>query len=710
MLLSPGVPAVTCIRCFAVFDSEDVRPGVAPVCVACAPYGGLAPEAMLPNAPLPRARGLFASLRRLALGGALLAAAAALVFAAAHGLSVARRRMAAQPAPVAAPRAVDEAVARWRATGKLPLAPGKPPTPRVAEEKVAAGRAALSADQPGRVEEALAEFREALAAAPESAEATAGFALALAEGGLESLQGSEIALAHDLLREALARHKDHPRLLSAYARLLTAVPSARNLAEAREVAQRARALSPGDPDAELAAGLAELPSDPAGAARDLSAAVKVSPGDLRLVTAAARARWTAGDATGALELVRARLAADPAHPRSLALLAEVDLATDRVDEAREVLARWAAAAPGSAEPLLEDAELRHQLDRDLPAARRLLAAALERGPDDFLAARIEAQRAAVEREAGDLSAARSAVAEALRRVPASAPAQFQAALLFYEARDVKGLRGASGIVGDRGGPVVAAQLAARAAELSGELDEAQRAYQALAAQTAGDPSALLVVGGALLRLRAPGAALDAAGRALGRDLADARLRRVPTDFFEGPGPLLSASEAFQALGRAEPRSPGIALAAAAACELLLGHTRAAESLARSAQAAEPQAPAPHWLRAQVALDLAQPARALPLTQETVELGESDAASQATLGRALEASSQLVEAEQAYRTALAAAPDLVSVRLSLARSLARRGQAEVGRALLAAVRHDAPDAVAVRRAFLDLGEGAPAAPR
>jgi tetratricopeptide (TPR) repeat protein len=704
------LPAVTCIRCFAIFDSEDARPGTAPVCAACAPAAGAPREPLLPPAPAARTPGRSGGLRRIALAGAILVLLAGLGLGAAHGLRLLLRRSGRPHAAAQAPvrRASDEAVAHWRATGKLPVAPALAATPRAAEERVAAGRAALAADQPSRIEEALVDFREALAAAPESADAAAGYGIALAEGGLDTLQGADIARAHDLLQEAMARHKDHPRLLAAFARLLVAVPSAKNLAQAREVAARARTASPGDPDAELALGLAELASDPAAAARDLAAAAQGAPGDLRLLTAAARARWLAGDAAGALELARARLAKDPGHPRSLALLAEIGIAVDRVEEARTALDRWAAASPAAAEPLLIQAQLRHQVDRDLPAARRLLAAALERQPDDFLAARILAHSAALEREAGDLPAARDAVAEALRRVPASGPAQYQAALLAFEARDVKAFKAAAGTVGERGGPAVAAQLGARRAELSGELEEAQRTYQALAAQEGGDASALLAVGGALLRQRAPGAALDAARKALAHDLADARLRRTPTDYWEGPGPLQSAAVAFQELGRSDARNGGAALAAAAACELLLGHTRQAEALARASQAADAQSAAPLWLRAQLALDLGQPARALPLAQAAVELEEADAAAQAVLGRALEAAGMQADAERAYRAALAVAPDLVVVRLALARSLARRGEAEAGRALLVAVRHDAPDAVAVRRALLDLGEGAPTA--
>ena len=329
---------------------------------------------------------------------------------------------------------------------------------------------------------------------------------------------------------------------------------------------------------------------------------------------------------------------------------------------------------------------------------------MERKPDDFLAARILSHSAAVEREAGDVKAARAAVAEALRRVPASAPAQYQAALLAYEARDAKAFSLAAGTVGARAGPVLESQLAVRRAELLGEVEEAQRVQRAMAEKAVFDPSALLLVGGSLLSLRAPGAALEAAGKALSRDLFDARLRRMPTDFFEGPGSLASTSETFQALGRSAPRNPGAALSAAAACELLLGHARAAEGLAQLAEAAEPQSPAPIWLRAQAELDLSQPARALPLARQAVEMGEADAAAQATLGRALEASGKPEDAEGAYRAALSSVPDLVAVRLALARILARRGEAEAGRALLKAVRHDAPDVLAVRRALMELGEG------
>jgi hypothetical protein len=111
----------------------------------------------------------------------------------------------------------------------------------------------------------------------------------------------------------------------------------------------------------------------------------------------------------------------------------------------------------------------------------------------------------------------------------------------------------------------------------------------------------------------------------------------------------------------------------------------------------------------VALDVGQPARALPLARAAVDAGESDPAALATLARALEASARLDDAARAYRRALAGAPDLIAARLALARILARRGEAAAGRDLVLAVQRDAPDVPAVRRAILDLGSPERAAP-
>ena len=453
-------------------------------------------------------------------------AAAALAVAGVAGVRWLIRRLGAPPPQhSAAPRAGDEAVSAWRRAGKLPPpGAGEKPSPAAAAERVAFGQAVLSADRPGAAEEAIRAFRAALALAPDGADETAGYAIALSGAEGEGPDGEELARAHALLREALARQPAHPKLLAGYARLLLSVPSARNLAEAREVAARALRAAPSDPDALLAAGLASARSDPAAGARELAAAAARSPGDRRLLGAAARAAWEAGDAAGALSLSRSRLELDPDHPSALRLSAEVLAATDRPGEAGAALARWAQAHPDAAEPLLLEAMARYQVDRDLIAARRLLGAALARRPDDFLAARIHAHRAALEREAGNLAAARSAVADGLRLVPGSAPVQFQAALLAFEARDLAAFRESAGTVGDRAGPLAAARLAARALELDRDADRAQTAYLALAdrisARSGGAPRA----GGRAGPAARPGA--GAGGRTAG---AAPRSRRRPAE-------------------------------------------------------------------------------------------------------------------------------------------------------------------------------------
>ncbi|HET6437007.1 MAG TPA: tetratricopeptide repeat protein [Anaeromyxobacter sp.] len=700
------MPSATCIRCFAVFASEEVRPGAAPVCPSCTAALSFGPVIASPGARPRATRRVGPLVRRAALLVAALAAAAGLLGAAVAGFRIVRARLR-RPAPAllpAAPSAAEEALAAWRAGGVLPprgAAPAGQAAARLAE-----GELALAKGMPARTEEAMRAFREALAQDPQSSEAVAGYAVALADRGLEALEGDELARAHALVREALSRRPGDPHLMAAYARLLEGVPSARNLAEAAQVAARAVAAAPADPDAVLAAGLVEMRREPASAATRLAQAAARLPGDRRLLSAAARAAWAAGDAARAMALSRARLSLDPDQPGALALTAEVALAVDRPDEARAALERWAESDRHAAEPLLLEARLRHQLDRDQNAARRLLEAAMERAPDDFLAARILAHRAAVEREAGDLPAAQAAVAEALRRVPASAAAQYQAALLAYAARDARALREAAGTVGERAGPRAEMELAVRLAELSGHPEDAEQAYRAVADKVARDPEALLSVAGGLAKSGASRAALQAVEQALRRDLADARLGRPPGDFWTGPEPLADSAQVLEELARVLPSSAGPALSGAAACELILGHARNAEALARSAAAALPQAGVADAIRAQAALDLGQPARALPLASGAA--AEGGAAAEATLGRALEASGRMEEAERAYRNALSSVPDLLAVRLSLSRILARRGQAQAGRELLSGLLKDGPDLPAVRRALLDLGSagGAP----
>jgi len=687
---------LSCSRCFAVFEADDARPGAAPLCPGCAQRAPA--SARLPIAPLGGGR---RARRGRPARRAGVAVAVVVAIAAAAGAAVLVLRRAPPPAGSAL-SAIELRVAEWRAAGLLP--PGRTRDAALAAARLDAGAAALAADLPPRTDQALRAFREALALSPgRPAVAIAGYATAFADAAgdePDGADGAELRATHELVRDALAV-ASRPALEAAYARLLLLVPSPANDSEASAAAARAVAGAPRDPSARLALGLAQLRREPTAAARLLEEAAAASPADRRLLTAAARARWAAGDGAGALALADRRLALDPGHPGALALRAEVLAASDRTAEAREALERWGAADPGSALPPLLLARLAYQRDDDLAAARKLLEAALARHPDDFAAARALAHRAAVEVASGDVAAADASVAEALRRVPASAPARFQAALLAFRRGDAPALRESAGVLGDRAGPLAARALAARSAELSGTDDEAQAAWQAVAAQAPRDPAVLLTVAGALARLRAGGPALEVARRALERDLAEGRLHRAPTDFWEGPAALVEASRRLETIARAESRGGATAFAAAAACELLLGRTVAADRLARLAALASPQAPAPPAILAQIALDRGDARRAFPIATAALDLHPAAPVLLAVRARALELLGRNLDAERAHREAAEAGPDLVTPRLGLARLLARRGETADARLVLEPLLREDPGLAEARGGLLAL---------
>jgi hypothetical protein len=603
----------------------------------------------------------------------------------------AERRAAERPVPTP----IEERVEAWRAAGLVAKAP---PAREAAGDDVARGRAALAADSPEETRRALALFREALAVDPQRLDAVAGFAEAVADraDGDPDADAEELRVAHELVQHARGIAPDRPDVLAAYARLLLAVPSAANDAEAFAMAEQAYRLAPAEAPARLALGLAQSRRDPLAAARLLEESAGF---DRRLLSAAARARWAAGDAVGALALADRRLALDPGHGGALALRAEIEGAAGRLDAARATLARWESAEPRSPLPPLLLARLAYQDQGDHVLARRLLDAALARDPGEFVAARILSHRAAVARAAGDRAAAMRDVAEAVRRVPGSAPARFQEALLAYERDDARALRNAAGVLDARAGPVAQALLAARTAELSGTLDEAQEAYAAVVAAASHDPAVLLGASGALARLRAPGTALDLARRALARDPLEGRVHRAPTEFWEGGAPLAEAARRLAAIAARESRGSSVALAAAAEAEVLLGRTVDAERLARAASRAAPQDSAPLVVLAQISLDRGRPDAALPLARAATASGGAPA--RAVLARTVEALGRAADAERLWRETLDLAPDLVTGRLALAGLLARRGAVDEARALLEGLLAEDPGLAPARGALLAL---------
>jgi Flp pilus assembly protein TadD len=696
------VAQVTCSRCFRIFEVEHVRPGVPPLCGRCAPARAAAPAGAAPRErdaaavrrPIPPRR---RARPTTVVAGALAVTAA--VGLAAGGAVWLHRPQPAAPAP---PSPVEEAVAEWRTRG-LAEAPAPGTNARVvADRKIAAGRAALRADLPQRAGEAVRAFRDALAADPARLEAIAGYATAFADAAGDDPQGDALRAAHDLVRWAMDRAPGRPDVLAAFARLLLLAPSASNDAEALQAAAQAAAAAPGDASARLAEGLARLDREPEAAARALEAGVQADPGDRRLLTAAARARWRAGDPAGALALAARRLALDPAQPDALALDAEIRAALGRDAEARATLERWAALDPASPLPPLLMARLAYQVEGDLPRARALLEAARAHVWSDFVAARILTHAAALARASGDTAAADQAVAEALRRVPASGSAWFQRGLLAFEREEAPAVRQAAGVVGDRGGSIAARRLAARAAELSATADDAIAAWRALADAAPRDPAVILEAGGALARLGASGPALELAERAARREPREAALRRVLTDYWAGPGPLAEAARRYADLAAAEPSTAGRALAAAADCELLLGHTVPAERLARRALPAAPQAPFPLALLGEISLLRGQPQDALGYARGALELRPGDPVALLVRARALAAAGKRLEAIRAEKEALRAAPDLAAGRLELARLLVADGRPAEARPVLDALAADEPALPIVRAELAALG--------
>jgi len=613
---------------------------------------------------------MSASVRRLAPALALVGAL----------LSACRGE---QPPP-RPPTPVEEAAARWRGDPGLPVG--------TADELAARGQALLREDLPGSAAAALAAFHAVLVRDPARLDAVAGLSTAVADLASEEPDGDALKEAHGLLAWGLTQAPTRADLLAARARLLLLAPSTANDAEAITLAQRAWAANQAEPGAALAYGLARLVGSPGAAADVLERAAVASAEDRRLLAAAARARHAAGDGAGALRLAEARLAQDAGHEGMLALAVAVESEGGRVDRARGRLEAWRARAPGAALPAFLLARHLAQAEGDLRRAAALLDEAASLAGGDFLAARLQALRAAVALALGDEVRARQAVAAALARVPASAPAQHQAARLAFARGDRAALRLAAGVVGARCGRSVAASLVAYQAELgSATLEEAALAWQAWAA----------------LRLGFSGPALELAAAAVRTDPLEGRLRRQPVECWEGPAALVDAARRLEALARSELASAPQALTGAAAAALLVGQTAQADRLARRALALAPQAGAPRLLLAQVALDRGRPAEAQRLAVAAADLPGGEAAG-SVLARALEAAGRLEEAERAARTAAAGEREGAAARLGLARLLGRLGHRDEAAAAARAILAEDPAVVGARGLLLDLATAPPPA--
>ncbi len=203
----------------------------------------------------------------------------------------------------------------------------------------------------GRRREAVAHFREALAADPNHRRAL------LILGRL--LAGSSPPEAEELLRRYRRRYGDDPEALTA---LADAVGRQGRREEARELLVRAAALAPGRADIELPLGALEL----------------------------SLGHWAEAEAA-----FRRVLEGDPANPRALAGAGIAVARQDRWLEARALLERGLTRAPGDPELLLNLALVEDRLgrkDRAQELAGRARSLAPAGGP---LARRAEALLEAV---------------------------------------------------------------------------------------------------------------------------------------------------------------------------------------------------------------------------------------------------------------------------------------------------------------------------
>jgi arylsulfatase A-like enzyme/Tfp pilus assembly protein PilF len=214
---------------------------------------------------------------------------------------------------------------------------------------------------------------------------------------------------------------------------------------------------------QLERGLANARSDPEGAIRDLSAALAQDPGLPLARRYLALARFTAGDATGAIRELEALERAGKAEVDDLLLLAEALRPAGRHAEALAALDRAGRLAPGSPDVPNARGRAYAALGR-LAEARRAFEAALAIAPEHP-----EAQRGL-----GELALVSGDAAEARARFES---------ILARDPEDVRSL-------------VKLGVVALR----QGRPDEALARFEAAVALAPRDAEALLDLGGLLAKL------------------------------------------------------------------------------------------------------------------------------------------------------------------------------------------------------------------
>lgn len=317
----------------------------------------------------------------------------------------------AQRLPISSARPIDAMVERWRA--QLPELSGS------AAEHLAAGEEKLALDTSTAYTQAEREFQKALVLDKGNDRAVAGWALALAFGKGDKVDGDTQKMAEQMLVAAEQRGGD-ARVYVAHAHLLL-VRNA-NLNDIQVLAEHGIA-SPSDKDkalAYLALGQAYLNKNPKIAEQNFAQAVKADPKLKRAYLYQVRFMVSQGDYRGAVLTLEKRLEDDPDQFEAADLLARLYLDVGEAALAKKTYQKVAQASRGAARPRLALAMFAYQHEGDLGTA----AAALDAlsGEKDQLEkselAEVLAHRAAVSRLQGDAAGA-SAQADAALQLEAT---------------------------------------------------------------------------------------------------------------------------------------------------------------------------------------------------------------------------------------------------------------------------------------------------
>ncbi len=304
----------------------------------------------------------------------------------------------AQKLPISSARPIDAMVDRWRA--QYPELTGS------AAEHAAAGEEKLALDTSSAYAEAEREFQKALVLDKSNDRAVAGWALALAFGRGDKVDGDTQKMAEQMLVAAEQRGGD-ARVYVAHAHLLL-VRSA-NLNDIQILAERGT-QSPSDKDkalAYLALGQAYLNKNPKSAEDNFAKAVKADPKLKRAYLYQVRFMVSQGEYRAAVQALEKRLQDDPDQFEAADLLAKLYLDVGEPALAKKTYQRAAQAAPSSGRPKLALAVLAYQHEGDLGAAASLLDGLAARKDENDRSLQVEAlgHRAAVARLQGDAQGA-----------------------------------------------------------------------------------------------------------------------------------------------------------------------------------------------------------------------------------------------------------------------------------------------------------------